>query len=413
MPSYRNRRDELVEVSDSHIETAIEIKKELQKMSPSGKCSWATHRSMMEEEGFYNSSTNENYRQMIKQQQKKRGELPAATTYAEMVTDNKLISVKNALGELFVAKRANQNVNRELNKTKREIADAMLFYEELEESLKNKDFSNPDYSFTPFYNKEKQQKHMIACLSDIHYGSKVDIEGRTYSVEQAEELVMDYADKLIDAGRVNNVKEIYIINLGDIVENVYMRTQNTYGSEKNLQEQITDVSDLLIRFIKKISKYFKVKYAGINGNHDRFAQKHEYLYGDGAVSVSNKIIETFIKYSDNENISYIQAEPYHHKIKIKDKNFLFVHGDITPLRKPEILAEQSALHGVQFDAIVGGHIHHYTVKEVAEDRYIATFGSVKGTDEYTLKTLRVSASRSQGIILVDEDGDFEIKKIKL
>ncbi len=54
-----------------------------------------------------------------------------------------------------------------------------------------------------------------------------------------------------------------------------------------------------------------------------------------------------------------------------------------------------------------------TMREVGEDRYIITFGSIKGSDEYSLKTLGVTSSRSQGLILVDEDGEFEIKKIKL
>ena len=53
------------------------------------------------------------------------------------------------------------------------------------------------------------------------------------------------------------------------------------------------------------------------------------------------------------------------------------------------------------------------MNEVNDDKYIVTFGSIKGSDEYTLKTLNTSASRSQGIILIDSDGEFEIKKVKL
>lgn len=71
MAKYINRREEEVIVSDKHVETAIELKLELQKESPSGRCSWARHRKMMVEEGFEDSDTNESYRQMIKQEQKK------------------------------------------------------------------------------------------------------------------------------------------------------------------------------------------------------------------------------------------------------------------------------------------------------------------------------------------------------
>ena len=131
------------------------------------------------------------------------------------------------------------------------------------------------------------------------------------------------------------------------------------------------------------------------------------------VTISNKIVETFVKYSENKRIEYIDAEPYHHIKTINGRNILFVHGDRTPLKKSTILSELSTLYNINFDLVVGGHIHHFTMNEVNDDKYIVTFGSIKGSDEYTLKTLNTSASRSQGIILIDSDGEFEIKKVKL
>lgn len=413
MASYTNRRGEKVEVSDSHIETAIELKLELQKQSPSGRTSWTRHRRMMQEEGFDDSSTNENYRQMIKQQQNKIGQLPKVEEYADMVSEKKLESVKNALGEMYVAKRGTQNANRELNKMKRDIADGMLFFDGVVEAIEKKDFSLPDELFEPVYNKNKRSKDIIAGFSDLHYGSLVDVEGRKYNLEIAEELLMKYADKLIDMAEENNSKEIYIVNMGDLVEGVYMRTQNAYGAERNFSEQVVDASELVIQFLIKVSSRVKVKYAGFNGNHDRISSKNDNLYADGAVSISNKIIKTFVKHSKTDRIEYVESEPYHHIVKKNGRQFLFVHGDLTPFKKDSVLAEQSALYDTKFDAILGGHIHHFSMKEVFENRYIATFGSIKGNDEYTLKTLRVSASRSQGAIVINDEGEFEIRQVKL
>lgn len=413
MASYTNRRGERVEVSDSHIETAIELKLELQKQSPSGKTSWATHRRMMQEEGFDDSSTNENYRQMIKQQQNKRGQLPKVEEYADMVSDKKLDSVKNALGEMYIAKRGTQNANRELNKMKRDIADGMMFFEGVIEAIKEKDFSLPSDFYNHVYSKGEKSKDMIASFGDLHYGALVNVEGRLYNLEIAEKLVMDYADKLIDIAIENNVEEIYVVNIGDLVEGVYMRTANAYGSERNFSEQVVDASELVIKFLTKLSKSVKVAYAGFNGNHDRISSKNDNLYGDGAVSISNKIIKTFAEYSDGDAVRYIESDPYHHIVEKNGRSFLFVHGDTTPLKKETILAEQSALYNIPFDAIIGGHVHHFSMKEAFEDRFIVTFGSIKGNDEYTLKTIRASASRSQGVILIDDDGEFEIRKVKL
>ena len=92
---------------------------------------------------------------------------------------------------------------------------------------------------------------------------------------------------------------------------------------------------------------------------------------------------------------------------------MFVHGDTTPIKKQSVLAEQSTLHGKNFDAIIAGHYHRHSVLEVGDDKYVAVFGSIKGSDEYSLYTIGTSSSRSQGVIIVENTGNFEIKQVKL
>ena len=89
MAKYTNRKDEKIEVSDSHIDTAIRVKIELQNSSPSVKCNWRRHKRIMEREGFYDSDTNENYRCLIKAEQKSKGVLPSTEKYVNFVTDKK------------------------------------------------------------------------------------------------------------------------------------------------------------------------------------------------------------------------------------------------------------------------------------------------------------------------------------
>lgn len=411
--SFTNRKGERIEVSDEHLDTAIKIKEELQRSSPSRRCSWAKHKKMMHSEGYIESDSNENYRQMIKQEQKERGVLPEAEKHADMVSDNKLEAIKQEIGEISLAKRDAQNSFRELNKLKRELSDGVLLAESIERVLAEKDFGEPS-KFEPVYIDMLPCKGMIVSLSDIHYGAIVDVEGYTYNAEIAEKLIMEYADKVIAIAEDNNVESVYVMNLGDSIEHLYMRAQNTFSSDKTLSNQIAEVSDLIIKFLQKLSKYVNVAYSAISGNHDRITgNKQDNIYSDSAINVSNKIIETFTRYGKNDRVKYINAESYHHIIKVNGRSFLFVHGDRTPLSKKSVLAEQSMLYGVDFDAIIGGHVHHHTVTEVGEDKYIVTFGSIKGSDEYTLKTINTSASRSQGVILVDEFGNFEIKQVKL
>ena len=65
MAGYTNKDGIFIEVSESHIDTAIEIKLQLQKASPSFRCSWAKHKKLMEKEEYYDSENSENYRQSV------------------------------------------------------------------------------------------------------------------------------------------------------------------------------------------------------------------------------------------------------------------------------------------------------------------------------------------------------------
>lgn len=411
--SYTNKDNEFIEVSDSHLDTAIKIKEELQKLSPSGRVSWAKHKKMMEIEDFHDSENSETYRCMIKAEQKARGILPSATTYAEMVSDNKLEAIRQEIGEIRDTKLDAQRSFRNLNKMKRELSQEIALIESLERVMKDKDYSEQPV-FKPFYNPKNSSKEMVMCLSDVHYGALVNVEGRLFNTEIAESLVYEYLKKVIEIASDNNVKKIYFMGLGDYFEHDSMRIQNTFNAEKTLTKQVSDFTDIIIDMLKILSKHVEVEYSAIGGNHDRIAgRKPDAIYGEHMVTLSNKVVETFIKYSGNEKLTYVETEPYHHILKLYGKNFLFIHGDMTSIKKPNVLAEQSALYNLEFDALISGHVHHFNMRESGEDKYVVSFGSIKGSDEYTLKTLNTSSSRSQGVIIVDEDGEFEIKKIKL
>lgn len=411
---YSDKKGNVVEVSQEHIDTAIKIKIELQKSSPSQKCSWSQHKKMMEIEGFTDSDTNENYRQMIKKAQKKSGELPELKKYVEMVTENKLKSIREEIGEIRDSKIQAQQDYSKLNRLKKELSNDLSFLDGIESAIREKDLSNNfDFNYIQT-NENVELNEMILAISDVHYGAFVDIEGRYFDTKIAEKIINEYVDKAINIAMQNNVKKIHVVGLGDYFEHDSMRIQNSYSSEKTITEQVVDFTDIIIKLLQKLSINFNVTYSAIGGNHDRQAgNKNDSIYGSHMVTISNKIVETFVKYSGNKRIEYIDSEPYHHIKTINGKNILFVHGDKTPLKKSTILSELSTLYNINFDLVVGGHIHHFTMNEVNDNKYIVTFGSIKGSDEYTLKTLNTSASRSQGIILIGETGNFEVKMVKL
>lgn len=410
--SYVNRKGERIVVTPEHIETAIKIKEELQKLSPTRRCSWTRHKNMMQQEGFTDSDTNENYRCLIKRCQKELGVLPSQTTHAELVSDGKLQAIKDEIGSLNSTKLDLQEQARRTRKLIRDTNKGVIFTEEVARALQSTTLVKPNNPVVLPNWETDEDNSMIVCLSDIHYGAHVDISENYYDTEAVRYLLEEYARKVVASIKRFHVTSVDIVNLGDIVEHAYMRNQNLFDSEETLSEQIVNVTRLIIEFIQYIRDNVElVTYRAIAGNHDRMqGDKNNNLNNDHAVRVSNSIIKMWIELAGSD-VRFIDTDDYFTDLDLRGFHFAFVHGDRNSIKKSTTLAELGETHDKHYDAVISGHIHHNYMVEVGNNRYQVAFGSVKGMDDYSVK-LGAKSSRSQGIVLVN-DSNFEIKTIGL
>lgn len=411
MRSYTNRQGEKIIVSEEHLNMAIRIKKELQKSSPSRKASLRQLVSMMEKEGFYDADSNESYRCMLKAYQKAVGELPQAHKYAEMVSEGKIESIKELVGEVAFEKRENQQVLKDLNKLKREVIDYTLIAEQIGNAFKRYNWSEFKFNYEPIDRRNKNA--MLVCLSDLHIGALVDTDVNKYDYSVAKERMQKYLDRVIEDIKKNNVSEVYLMNLGDVIENPYMHNL-AYSCEFTLAEQITRASDIIIKFIIGLSVHVNVTVSGIAGNHDRLSEdKHKSLDGDHAVKGVNYAIETFIENSEIERVKYVQAKDYEHSILINGLNILALHGDLDSKDDKSILSKHSTLKSINYNIIVMGHYHTRELKELGDDKVLAVSGSLKGADNYSLNKLRKVSSASQMYVIINEFGEYDFKWVTL
>lgn len=409
MRSYTDRHGDRIEVTDEHLQTAVRIKQELQKSSPSRRTSWKQLVKMMEVEGFNDAESNESYRCMIKDYQRSIGELPQVIKHADMVADNKLQSIKELVGEVAYEKRENQGVLKELNKVKREVIDYALVAEQIGQAFKEYDWSKVEFTYTPIIPSEKK---MVVCLSDLHIGALVDTDINKFNFTIAQERMQEYLNKVLTEVENNGISEVFLMNLGDVVENPYMHNL-AFNCEFTAQDQITRATDLVIKFIVGLSEKVNVTVAGIAGNHDRYNEnKNASLDGDHAVKAVNYSINSFIENSKIERVRYEQAKDYDHFVYINGVAIKFVHGDLDGINDQNLLAKHSAIDGIVYDLIVMGHYHHYWIKEQGINKAVVGFGTIKGSDGYSEKVRKLSRP-SQGIIIIDENGEFEVKQIKL
>lgn len=411
MRKYTNKENESIEVSKEHLDTAVKIKKELQGASPSRKCNWKLLVKMMKEEGFDDADNSESYRCLIKAYQKSIGELPEAPKYADMIADSKLQSIKNLVGEVAYEKAENKVYLKEINKGKKELIDFGIIANNLDDVFKNYDFSEIIIEETPI---EDTGNKMVVQLSDMHIGAIVDLDINKYNFNIAVGRLSLYASRLLKDAELFDVSEIYVINLGDVIEHSNMRHNQGYFAEFPFSHQTAKASDLIIKFLCFLSnKGFKVKYAGIAGNHDRITDKDKNIDGDNAVVIINQAVESFAKYANGHNIEYVQAGEYRHGFEVNGRNFIAVHGDLDNKNDDNLLSRHSKIDNVDYDVVLTAHLHTRELREIIRGKFVSVSGSLKGADEYSLNKLRKISCPSQSYIIISDDGEMRFNWVEL
>ncbi|SDX95165.1 metallophosphoesterase [Thermoactinomyces sp. DSM 45892] len=411
MRSFTNQDGEKIIVSKDHLETAVRVKKELQKASPSRRCSWNLLASLMQKEGFPEAENSESYRCLIKAYQKEIGELPEVAKHADMVASSKLESIKELVGEIQYEKQENIQYLRQINKGKRELINFSLIAEQIRDAFQNYDFSSLQFSHSP--PKSITQKKMVVCLSDLHIGAQFENKFNSYSYDIAKNRLEKYLHKVVEECNIHKVQEVLVVNLGDVIEHSYMHNLG-FNTEFSMSEQIVRATDLIIKFLIGLSSQVPiVRYAGIAGNHDRIHEnKDKNLDGDHVVKAINYSIKEFIANAQIQNILYEQAKDYDYSTQIHGRYIKFIHGDRDSMKDEALIARHSLIDNIGYDLIVMGHYHNHREIEVGIDKRIAVFGSLKGVDDYAMRIRKLSAP-SQGIIIIDETGEIVIKRIEL
>jgi predicted phosphodiesterase len=414
MRSYRNKQGELVEVSQEHLDVAVEIKVELQKASPSNRCSWSQHRKLMEKEGFEDSENSEAYRQMIKGYQKSIGELPEAKKYADMVSTSKLASIKEAVGDMNYAKKGMQLQSRKLNKLQKNLTLYGVIAEEIREAMLDElDEQVPTWLITS-PRLISSGKRMVVTLSDLHVGAVVvNVNGNSYNYTIAKKRMKQFFNRVVEYAQMLGVTDIDVVVLGDATEHVQMRKTQSHDTEYTLAVQIVKAYELIRDFTVNLTSHFNVTYRGISGNHDRMeGKKEDNIDGDSTIFVINYMMSQFIQDTNAERLQYVEVDSilYSTVIEVNGQLIKFVHGDNE--KGNNLLAKHSQMDGVNYSAVVMGHLHHFEVKEVGDNKFEIYMGSLQGNNNYAKKG-KFGSGAGQGILVIHEDGEIEPKNIRL
>lgn len=397
-------------ISNKGLEKAIEYKLELQKTN--GRANWNIICRWLRKDGF-DAKKCEAFRLLVRNYQKKQGKLPSNKPY---VADDTVTEYDKHLGELSLATRSEQNMKREFNKLKRSMVDNRLVDKEVQNTIRTA-LGNVDFNIvnTKKINAVKQgnSKDMVIAISDWHVGSRFNGVDYGFSYALLQKCVDEYLAKI--EKRINDEKPhaVYVVSLGDLIENLYMRNQDqAFESEFDLATQETKIIELLSEFLTKIASFTNapVYYTGIAGNHDRSNGNYRNnIYGDSFNKVLGAVINLLSK--QVKNLHYIEPDnTYRTHLTINGVNIKIIHGDVDSIHDPNIIAKLGQRDGRLYQVLLLGHEHHYEVKE--QNGLFYMIGSLKGADSYSDK-LGLRAGRSQGFLWVDKDGTVEPEIVRI
>jgi metallophosphoesterase superfamily enzyme len=407
--TYTNAKNEVVSVTEEHLLKAVELKIQLQELSPSRRVNWSKHKKMMLEEGFENSDSNESYRCLVKYYQKKIGKLTKYRKESDVHTSTDLDTVQKEIGELYQQKEETHQKILELNRLKRELSKFGIVTEQIRDAfLDYFHVEIPKFMYQP--KLAKSGKVAILTISDFHIGATVkNVAGNNYNYKIAKKRVDDIIRQTIDYCSTFEITDLRIVCLGDICEQLFMRNVNqAFECEFNFSEQIVKATELLIHLYTSLAQYFNVEVAGISGNHDRMnGQKADNILEDTVMNVVNYIIQLFISLSKIPRLTYNCTDESHlsYLLEINNSPILFVHGDNDTKKDKNKLQRYSQVYKKPLKAVIMGHYHHYEVIERDYGQMEVFVGSLMGRNTYN-KKLKTNTDASQCLLIVDEKGDI-------
>lgn len=397
--TYVNTANEVVSVAPADLDKLATIVDELQKASPSHNISWNKVKKIAKDHEIVFSNTKQ-FHSLVLSRLEELKKSPSVITNSQ---DKSLLGdvLSGELGLLQVKKRANQNAQRELNKLKRTLTDQTIFYQELENAVQQPQVIKVNDHHT---NLKTTNTSLVVVTSDWHIGADVRLTNNKYNYVIAQQRVNNYLAKIKSTINQMKPKSVYIVNLGDLIENVQMRKNQAFTIEMTLGEEITKGSTLQDQFLADLASSYptiQFNFTEIAGNHDRFApNSKDSLNGDSVAMVSRLLAKSMSKQFKNLKVINPQTE-YRYLLKVNKQHLAFVHGDLDHLNDNNSLAKLASYERTHLDALIGGHLHSLMIKE--NNGYIIQSGSLIGPTDYSNR-LGVYSGPSQVMLQVNEQG---------
>lgn len=297
---------------------------------------------------------------------------------------------------------------RELRKLQREGVYTKILMENLKKDLKDELMGMPraKYLTTEVHPPRHGDKKIILCFSDWHIGVLVFNESTGgYDFKRLEASVssilveVEYLLKLFD------VKEVFILNLGDFTEHINLRNTNqAYDAEMTLSQQIAKAVRLTVDILAKLSRHVHVVYGQVAGNHDRLqTNKNDAISGDTTAYIILDML-FFIKEElgqlPNVRLMDNRKDVYTLWLDVCGQTILAKHGDKEAKGGTKI---NKHIKDKPIDILFTGHYHYSAMTQEDYARYTVTVSSPQGANDFS-KSLNLPTSFGSQMVTILEEG---------
>jgi len=322
----------------------------------------------------------------------------------EFIEDGNLIErlqeIENKEEELYKSRVKTQDQLREKRKLLRDEAriEALKdFATEIAKTIGRVEFKTVE-------KKISNGNSAILNISDWHVGKIVENYWNTFNSNVLVNRVQTIVDETLKYCKVMNVSDLYVLNLGDMIEG-NLRVTSRVNAEFDILEQTMVAAETVVSLLKALNESgMNIYYGGCMDNHSRAnVNFKEHIEKENFIKIINWHIHsqisnsdiTFIENTIDENIGYVE---------VAGKQVFYVHGH---LDKPStVIQDLSMATGIVADYVMMAHYHKKDIKELGFAKLFIN-GSLSGIDEYAVNN-RLFSKPSQTLLVFDGSTEIDI-----
>jgi len=329
---------------------------------------------------------------------------------------SKISKVKEMIGEQIILKKQLQSEKSQINKFANSFVKSISVAEELADIQDRNGLVINVAEYCHVQLDEVGEYEMIVHITDWHIGYVIEnCKGNYFNWEIANGRVNQLISECYKYIKMYDIKKIYVINTGDMIEQVYMRKNQSQFCEFNQSEQINHAIEIIFRFLVALCKDCNVEYDSIYGNHDRMNGDYTAnLDGDNADTIIRQQIKKYKELADIVRLTVVNR-PHTDKEIIKTINGIRVkakHGNSGAKDDKTDLKNDMSMDQEFYGILLKGHEHNFRCISENRGRYIVSGGCISGYNDYSTNFGCATIS-SQTIIILKPNGVELIKDVQL